>query len=376
MGKIIKEFFDLLLIQFLILLFIPTLTTAESSNDGINCMLSVISPDSKMPYNNTLPLNINMAWTANTVVPFMYFNISYTLDDSSKISIAQGNNPSFNSTAQGTALHYEYLVFPPGNTNTAINIDISTLTSGAHKLTVFAKGEYNVNNDFIFPYQYQSSPIYFSVNYLATYPTASPSPTPTPTPTITPSPSPPEFNTKVVASSIEVTIKNQPITAYVNTNGSNPSLHYGFRLKDHEKIQDWNYAPIFYVGISSYGTYYKASNSDYTVVSFPLGSYPLTGILGSGQVDLQVMALVGNEVPTNYENGTVYGFYGATSVWSNTHTIAIPVSSSPTVNTGQHTPQGEPLTVLVVALLVAAVIIASIILYRNHQKPQVSARLP
>ena len=38
------------------------------------------------------------------------------------------------------------------------------------------------------------------------------------------------------------------------------------------KLHDWNYAPIFYVGISSYGTYYKASDSDYTVVSFPLGA--------------------------------------------------------------------------------------------------------
>jgi hypothetical protein len=48
-------------------------------------------------------------------------------------------------------------------------------------------------------------------------------------------------------------------------------------------------------------------------------------------------------------------------------TIGVPVSSSPTVNTGQNTPQGQALTVLVVALFVAAVIIASIILYRYHQ---------
>ena len=129
-----------------------------------------------------------------------------------------------------------------------------------------------------------------------------------------PKPSVPEFTVKVVGSSLEVTIKNQPLTTYEN--GSYPNLYYGFRFKDHENIQDWNYAPIYYVGISSYGTYYKASASDYTVLSFPLRSYPLTGILDSGQVDLQVMALIGNEVPTNYENGSVYGFDGVTSVWS------------------------------------------------------------
>ena len=91
---------------------------------------------------------------------------------------------------------------------------------------------------------------------------------------------------------------------------------------------------------------------------------------GSGQVDMQVMALIGNEVPTNYENGTVYGFDGATSAWSNTQTIAIPISSSPTVNTGQHTPQAEPLTVLVVAMIVVAVIIAFIMLYRRIKRPK------
>jgi hypothetical protein len=143
-------------------------------------------------------------------------------------------------------------------------------------------------------------------------------------------PSVPEFTVRIVASSLEVTIKNQPITAYIETNSSNPSLYYGFRFKDHnDTFPNWNYSPIYYAGISSYGTYYKASTSDYTIVSFPLGSYPLTGILDSGQVDLQVIALIGNEVPTNYENGTVYGFDGVESVWSSTQTITIGENAVP-----------------------------------------------
>jgi hypothetical protein len=157
----------------------------------------------------------------------------------------------------------------------------------------------------------------------------------------------PEFTMKVIGSSIEVTIKNQLLTAYEN--GSYPNLYYGFRFKDHENIQDWNYAPIYYVGISSYGTYYKASASDYTVVSFPLWSYPLTGILDSGRIDLQVMALIGNEVPTNYENGSVYGFDGAESNWSTTQTITIlNNSASPTPTVPEF-----PSLIFVLSLIVA-----------------------
>jgi hypothetical protein len=175
----------------------------------------------------------------------------------------------------------------------------------------------------------------------------------------------PEFTVRIVVSSLEVTIKNQPLADYVDTSDSNPSLYYGFRFKDHENIQDWNYAPIYYVGSSSYGTYYKASASDYTVVSFPLGSYPLTGILGSGQVDPQVMALIGNEVPTNYENGSVYGFDGVTSVWSDIQTITIPISSS--------SPTATPTTsiqswVAAVTLLVVLAVAAGLFVYFKKNK--------
>ncbi len=194
MGKVGKRLIAMLVIQSLIILFFPMLVAAESTN-GVICDLSTISPVGNIAYNGSMPLNVNMAWKENyTVVPFMYFNVSYNIDDSQKISIPQGNNPQFNATAQGTAYHYEYRVFPPSTTNTAIDIDISGLTSGAHKLTIFADGEFNANNNFIFPYHYQSSPIYFSVNYLATYPTTTPSTTPTPSPTasptLTPSPTP------------------------------------------------------------------------------------------------------------------------------------------------------------------------------------------
>ena len=176
-------------------------------------------------------------------------------------------------------------------------------------------------------------------------------------------PTVPEFTVAIVASSLEVTIKNQPITAFVDTNSSNPSLYYGFRFKDHENIQDWNYDPLYYVLPSTYGTYYEASNFDYTVVSFTFESYPLTGILGSGKVDVQVMALIGNEFPTNYENGTVYGFDGVTSVWSSTQTIAIDGNTS--IN------QVPFSTLIIVAVIITVVIVFSIgviVYFKRHKR--------
>ena len=99
---------------------------------------------------------------------------------------------------------------------------------------------------------------------------STPTPTPQPTGTI-PKPPVPEFIAEFAGSSLEVTIKNQPepLMAMV----SNTSLYYGFRFKDHMNIQDWNYAPLYYVLPSTYGTYYNASDSEYTVVSFPFAFF-------------------------------------------------------------------------------------------------------
>ena len=80
-----------------------------------------------------------------------------------------------------------YLVFssPVLTTNTNSVVDISNLTSGYHKLSIFADGIYNVDNDFIYVYNSSFSPIYFSVNYLPTTPTPAPTSTPTCNPTST-----------------------------------------------------------------------------------------------------------------------------------------------------------------------------------------------
>ncbi|MCW4025734.1 MAG: hypothetical protein NWF01_12010 [Candidatus Bathyarchaeota archaeon] len=158
-------------------------------------------------------------------------------------------------------------------------------------------------------------------------------------------PSVPEFTAKFTESSLETTIKNQPLTEFEETNGDNPRLYYGFRFKDQAIPYNWNYAPPFFVGISSYGTYYEASASEYTVVSFPFGEYPFesdnnrAGISEGGPIDMQVMALIGIEVPTDLENGQVYYFEGVNINWSNTLTVtsrgSYTASPSPTSTTIQ-----------------------------------------
>jgi hypothetical protein len=163
-------------------------------------------------------------------------------------------------------------------------------------------------------------------------------------------PSVPDFTVKAVANTLEITIKNQPLTSYEN--GSYPSLYYGFRFKDHDAgIGFWDYDPIYFVLPSTYGGYYKASDSDFTVVS--LGYH-----FPSGQIDIQAFALVGNQYPTNMQNGTVYGFEGVISGWSNTQTITIPTSL-------------EPIEIILPVILIVIVIGVGLLVYfkkRHHAK--------
>ena len=137
----------------------------------------------------------------------------------------------------------------------------------------------------------------------------------------TPRPSVPEFTAKVVDTTLEVTIKNQPLTPYEN--GSYPSLYFMFRFGDNNtRIGSWDYDPMYFVLPSTYGGYYKASDSDFTTVSLSLKGKQFP----SGQIGIQVIALIGNQYPTNEqrENRTIYAFEGETSDWSNPQTIAVP----------------------------------------------------
>jgi hypothetical protein len=181
---------------------------------------------------------------------------------------------------------------------------------------------------------------------------------------IMPRPSVPEFTAKVVDTKLEVTIKNQPLTPYEN--GSYPNLYYVFRIQNHNLgYPNWVIEPNYYVGSNSYGEYYKASDSEFTVVSLSY-NFP------SDQIDIQTMALVGNQVP--YTDPAVqeilYKFDGENSGWSNTQTITIPTISTsplPTINTGSLI-EPFPFPLLVVASVIIAVVITLVLLFRKHRK--------
>ncbi len=175
-----------------------------------------------------------------------------------------------------------------------------------------------------------------------------------------PEPSVPEFTVKAVVTTIEVTIKNQQLTPFEN--GSYPNLYYGFRFKDHnERIGFWDFYPLYFTLPSTYGAYYKASDSDFTIVSLSLESHHFP----SEQIDIQAIALVGNQYPTNMQNGTVYGFQGVNSGWSNIQTLTIGenLSSSTEPNVFQ--------AVMVFAIVVAVVAtVVGLLVYFKKRKRQ------
>ncbi len=156
-------------------------------------------------------------------------------------------------------------------------------------------------------------------------------------------PSVPDFTAKAFASTIEVTIKNQPLTSYEN--GSYPNLYYMFRFKDHYTEEGyWDYDPPYYVLPSTYGGYHEASDSEFTVVSLSLEGHTFP----SGQIDIQAIALVGNQYPTNIQNGTVYAFEGVTSSWSNYQTL----------NINENLSFSTELIAIVVAIVAAGIVVS------------------
>jgi len=177
--------------------------------------------------------------------------------------------------------------------------------------------------------------------------------------------------------SIVVTIKNQPFVSYRNENNSVVGLFYSVRLKGH--FQD-SY------GEPSSESYIYRSDSDYTSVYCGLngnnGTAPFTGdfwlggieIPAGGQVDFQVKALIGYYTRVYGEFVPPFGqsyhdvFTGESSGWSNTQTLIIGESQTPTPSPAttpaptptpsqepQQTEQIEPIigTAIVVAVIVA-----------------------
>lgn len=203
-------------------------------------------------------------------------------------------------------------------------------------------------------------------------------------------------------ASVDVTIKNQPFTAYQNQNGSMVYLFYVIETKGH--FEDWNpyYADASYWLRQNLSEMYPtnfvgASNTQNTIVTFGFEGdnatvsssysggygYTLGNIAGEGKVDFRIQAVIGYS--TRYNDTSVpgfpsndptdpnprhYVFTGEFSDWSNTETISIPsgeVTISETTNpTASTTPTAPELPWLAIVPLLLSVL--SIALILKHKR--------
>jgi hypothetical protein len=210
-----------------------------------------------------------------------------------------------------------------------------------------------------------------------------------------PKPSVPEFTVKFTYDSscatdyyfeknetyrtIEFLIKDQPI--------DRNRLLYDIRVKKANTTDNWQvfrFSAANYMG-SNQTEYNALLTLNLTKIVFAEGSpsifyYPQYYMhFDSGDLHVQIKAIVAKYVFPAPDNPYA-GYYDvkAESDWSNTQTITVPERTAspsptaplPTVNIGPHTPEAEPFptSVLVVALILLAVVIASVLLFRKHRK--------
>jgi hypothetical protein len=162
---------------------------------------------------------------------------------------------------------------------------------------------------------------------------------------------------------INVTIRNQPLTGQTDSNNS--TLYYNVRFKGHFATNWAAFKP---------GDYIVQNNSGQnTVITFYVGIYGADGTnLGGapislnmppdigGQVDFQVEALWGyvhfdgtSFVPVVQNN---YSFIGTESGWSSTQTITIPASSvSPNPTPSSAVPEFPALMILPMFLSILSI---------------------
>lgn len=124
--------------------------------------------------------------------------------------------------------------------------------------------------------------------------------------------------------SLVFTIKSQPFTPYNDTDGNYVSLTFNIRVKGHFEPEWTNLG------------HFDASGSEYTVKAYGFGDNAYLAILGSvpdgGKLDVQVDARVGYYT-ANMAECKEY-FTGETSGWSETYTLTIGESQTPTPSPG------------------------------------------
>jgi hypothetical protein len=143
-----------------------------------------------------------------------------------------------------------------------------------------------------------------------------------------------------VEPDIEIAIKNQPFTPYVDTaTNKGISLFYQVRTKGHFS-QDWSIVEYWIKEAPAYNPRNPYPEQDYTSEHTILkyGSLAGQNIPSKGQLDIQVQALIGyvtihgdpNHSIDLYYQFASFEFTGETSGWSNTQTITISEGQTPT----------------------------------------------
>jgi hypothetical protein len=139
-----------------VLLTAPCLIAIEpvAAQEGINGSLIVASPDSQTVYNDTMLLDLTVAWSVSYPIPWMHAEISYNMDDGPQIAITNETTIVFERSSS--------IVF----TRATSLLDVSGLAAGKHRINIVATGDYNLDNDFVKPLNYSFAPIIFHVRIM------------------------------------------------------------------------------------------------------------------------------------------------------------------------------------------------------------------
>ena len=184
-------------------------------------------------------------------------------------------------------------------------------------------------------------------------------------------------------NSVGLVIKNQQFTPFYTKNGSLVELYYSIRFKGHLE-SDWQIVKGDLVGWNNYilhlPFYLQSSHSEYTYDNFSVrthylnvaeeskyrntvGNDPILNFTSGEKVDFQVMALIGYYIKfsdgmTYFGERIHYIFCGENSEWSNTQTVTIGDSVSPSPSpTEPEFPISAVLCLLVVMPLIAIVLL-------------------
>ena len=127
----------------------------------------------------------------------------------------------------------------------------------------------------------------------------------------------------VKSRDVQITIKNQPFSAYTDESGNYIGLFYKVSYKGHYE-DTWRYWPEDTYGYEDFSNLYAASGSDYTTISISLFNWPEIGT--GDKMDYRLEARIG------YYSYDQSGPFTAleTSGWSETQTITIGEAQAPT----------------------------------------------